>query len=669
MARRHFNKGKLKDIVDPKIMEETREYSYALKIGPDQDSFTTFSKIAYQCLEETQSERPKLEVVIKSLEKALEFQSQNLEHLTIPLEVHHGNQAMSTINTIHVAGTNVYLDPEYVRTGKLKKESDIYSLGVVLFEIFSGKLAYDSSYIKENEKGLAPVARKHFKRGTLEKILDQKIMDEVKYELGVCVQEGPTQNSLKAFSEIANKCLAKEQAKRPTIEVIIKTLKALYFQENRTLKISLERIKSDIENFGECIMKGGYGMLYKGNVRYDNQHKKVLVKRFSRDWYLNDATYSWEHGFLKEFEVLFKYKHESIIGLEGYCKEMEEKIIIYEYASNGSLDGHLDDASFTWTQRLKICVDIANGLNFLHGGDKGRRDVVIHRDIKSSNILLTEDWKAKICGFEHALTHLRNKKIKYVIDHVESSPGYNDPMFQETHFLTEESDIYSFGVILFEILCGRLALPKDFRDRSQLLDVVIKGHLPEAPFDDMVFVGIKEQIKPNSLATFGRIAFQCLSYERKKRPTAADVVAQLQKALDFQEAYETPESKFRSNEKDIPSTSRKINSAMAKKEICDILSKRLLLEDDKQEIIRVLQDREKFTPEEEADYQSEPIIGGFVTLFIIRRTTTRISQFTNPNSTNFTSILAQTIPIQSRSAITPFNSSCDNQNFHSNSSN
>ncbi|KAK1411067.1 hypothetical protein QVD17_37611 [Tagetes erecta] len=525
--------------------------------------------------------------------------------------VHHGNQAASTINTIHVAGTNVYLDPEYVRTGKLKKESDIYSLGVVLFEIFSGKLAYDSSYMTKNEKGLAPVARNHFKNGTLKKILDQKIMDEVKYELGVCVQVGPDHDSLDAFSKIANQCLAKTQADRPTIEVVIEKLKAsLYFQENQTLKISLEHIKSDIENFGECIMKGGYGMLYKGNVRYDNQHKKVLVKRFSRDWYLNDVKYSWEHGFLKEFEVLFRYKHESIIGLEGYCKEMEEKIIIYEYASKGSLDGHLNVASFTWTQRLKICLDIANGLNFLHGGDKGRRDVVIHRDIKSSNILLTEDWKAKICGFEHAVTYPRNKKIKYVVDNVESSPGYNDPMFQETYFLTKESDIYSFGVILFEILCGILALPKDFRDRSQLLDVLIKEHLPEPPFDDMVFDGIKEQICTHSLNTFGMIAFECLSYKREKRPTAAYVVAQLQKALELQEAYETPESKLHSNKKDIPSTSRKINSAKAKKEICDILSKGRLLEDDKQEIIRVLQttcDREKFTPEEE-DYQSEPIM-------------------------------------------------------------
>ncbi|KAJ0591690.1 putative protein kinase RLK-Pelle-CrRLK1L-1 family [Helianthus annuus] len=314
-------------------------------------------------------------------------------------------------------------------------------------------------------------------------------------------------------------------------------------------------------------MRGGYGMLYNGKIQYHNRHKKVVVKRFSSDRYLNGVWFSSEHGFLKEFEVLFKYKHENIIGIVGYCKEMNEKIIVYENASKGSLDRYLNNTSITWTERLKICIGIANGLKFLHGGDI-EEDVVIHRDIKSSNILLTKNWKAKISGFELALTHPTNEVVKYVMNHVVGSPGYCDPMYWETHILTKESDMYSFGVVLFEILCGRLACPKDFKNSSQFLDILVKRHFQVARLDDIVFEGIREQIAPKSLSTFRRIAFQCLNEERKERPTASQVMVQLLKALEFQEAYEILEgSKLQSNYKAILrfSESPEIYSAMAKR--------------------------------------------------------------------------------------------------------
>ncbi|KAJ0942036.1 putative protein kinase RLK-Pelle-CrRLK1L-1 family [Helianthus annuus] len=170
------------------------------------------------------------------------------------------------------------------------------------------------------------------------------------------------------------------------------------------------------------------------------------------------------------------------------------------------------------------------------------------------------------------------------MNHVVGSPGYCDPMYWETHILTKESDMYSFGVVLFEILCGRLACPKDFKNSSQFLDILVKRHFQVARLDDIVFEGIREQIAPKSLSTFRRIAFQCLNEERKERPTASQVMVQLQKALEFQEAYEILEgSRLQSNYKAILgfSESREIYSAMAKRYINDILSKGILLEEDK----------------------------------------------------------------------------------------
>ncbi|XP_076916899.1 uncharacterized protein LOC143576758 [Bidens hawaiensis] len=448
-------------------------------------------------------------------------------------KVHSGNlEEASTINTKTIAGTEVYLDPEYARTGRLKKASDIYSFGVVLFEIFSGKLAYDKTYMEENDKGLSPIAQRHFEKGTIQEILDPNMMDEAS-ELGLTLKVRPTRESLDSFSKIAYRCLERNQDKRPTIEVVINDLKeALQFQETRmkTLKISLEHIKLGVENFSDdkCIMRGVYGLLYKGTLQDNNRHKKVVVKRFTCK----------EDGFLKEFEVLFKYKQENIIGLVGYCIENEEKIIVYENASKGSLSMYLNDPSFSWTKRLKICIDIAKGLKFLHGGDVGQ-DVVIHRDIKSFNILLTDDWKAKICGFDIALTCPTNKETEYDIDDVVVSAGYCDPLYLETHLLTKESDIYSFGVILFEILCGRSACLEDVKGHNPFIDDFVKIHFQAERLEEIVFEGIKKHILLKSFAAFQRVAFLCLHEKREERPTASDVVEQLQKALEFQVSFTT----------------------------------------------------------------------------------------------------------------------------------
>ncbi|XP_076916907.1 receptor-like protein kinase THESEUS 1 [Bidens hawaiensis] len=312
-----------------------------------------------------------------------------------------------TINTMHLAGTPNYWDPEYLKTGKLKKASDIYSFGVVLLEIFSGKLAWDSRFNLENEKG------------KLIQMLDLKLIKDV-CELSFTRKEKPADDSLAVFETIACKCLAKTQAERPTIGEVMKELtKALYIQENtmKPLKISREHITFSVENFtnDNSIMRG-CEMLYKGTVKYNNRRldQEVHVKQFS--------TTSQEDGFLKEFEVLYKYRQENIIGLVGYCKENLEKIIVYEHASKGQLTRYLKDTSFPWITRLKVCIDVANGLKFLHGGDGGQ-DVVIHNDLKSSNILLTNDWKEKICGFEHALTHPANTEIKYLMNDVVGSLG------------------------------------------------------------------------------------------------------------------------------------------------------------------------------------------------------------------------------------------------------
>ncbi|PWA66488.1 protein kinase-like domain, Phloem protein 2-like protein [Artemisia annua] len=485
----------------------------------------------------------------------------------------------STIYTNLIAGTYVYLDPEYHKYGKLNKKTDIYSFGVVLLEILTGSLAYESVYTKVNEKGIAPIARDHFEKGTLMKIVDPKIKEEIDEHV-FSLSKGPNKESLDIFSEIAFRCVAETQAQRPTIEVVINELKkALDSQMNhkKNLKISIDYIKQATQNFRQdsLIGYGDSGKVYKGVSAHTLGQNNIAAKRLNRESGQGEAE------FVAELDILMEYKHDNVIGLVGYCDEEEEKIIVYEFASRGSLDWHLSDASLTWVMRLKICIDIAIGLEFLHKTASSQQ-VVIHRDISSSNILLFDDWKAKITDFGLSLVCPVNQDVDYVIDDVKGTIGYCDPLYETTGFLTKESDIFSLGAVLFDLLCGKLSSVK-LDDEYQFLPFLAKHRYQVGKLDELVFEGIKEQIVPQSYITFTRIALKCLHHRRERRPTADEVVIQLKKALEFQEDYEMWEPKLPKDYKEIIQMSKcpEIYFSKKKEELYNTFTKGILLQHDK----------------------------------------------------------------------------------------
>ncbi|PWA94195.1 protein kinase-like domain, Concanavalin A-like lectin/glucanase domain protein [Artemisia annua] len=271
---------------------------------------------------------------------------------------------------------------------------------------------------------------------------------------------------------------------------------------------------------------GGFGGVYKGEIAHGNGHQTIVAKR------LDTSHGQGEKQYYNELQILCEYKHANVIGLVGYSNETRERIIVYEHASRGSLDRYLNDARLTWKKRLNICIDVASGLAFLHGDAETGQEVVIHRDIKTPNILLFDDWKAKLGDFGLSLISTLYEKENYIIDHACGTRGYVDPLYRKTGFLTIESDIYSFGVVLFEILCGRSTYPIN-KNEGPFLDSV-KHNFEEGKQDEMVFEAIKKQIVPKSLTTFQMIAYRCLHDDKEKRPTAKEVLAQLKMALEYQ---------------------------------------------------------------------------------------------------------------------------------------
>ncbi|PWA74801.1 protein kinase-like domain, Phloem protein 2-like protein [Artemisia annua] len=501
---------------------------------------------------------------------------------------HPADQLASTIYTNNIAGTNVYLDPEYQKTGRLKKKSDIYSFGVVLLEILTGRLAYDSVYTNVNEKGIAPIARDHFEKGTIMEIVDHKMKEETDENI-FSLSKGPDKESLDIFLEITFRCVAETQVQRPTIEVVINELKkALDSQENHkdSLKLSLEDIKLATNGFSQdnIIRRGDSGNVYKGATHSTHGDNIIAAKRLDKKSGQGDTEVLTELAtvkFMAELQILMEYKHENVIGLVGYCDEEDEKIIVYKYAYRGSLDKYLSDDSLTWVMRLKICIDIAIGLEFLHG-TVSSPEMVIHRDISSCNILLFDDWKAKITGFGLSLVCPTNENVDYIVDNVTGTIGYRDPVHSKTGFLTKESDIFSLGAVLFDILCGKLSSEK-LDDEYLYLPFLAKHHYYVEKLDKLVFEGIKEQIVPQSYITFTRIALKCLHHRRERRPTAHEVVRQLKKALEFQEDYEKWEPKLAKDYNEIIQMSKfpEIYSTKKKEELYNIFSKGILLQHDK----------------------------------------------------------------------------------------
>ncbi|PWA92719.1 Phloem protein 2-like protein [Artemisia annua] len=313
---------------------------------------------------------------------------------------------------------------------------------------------------------------------------------------------------------------------------------ATYLSGFTHLEIQLEEIKTATNNFDDSkvIGAGGFGKVYKGELSHPEGKIEVAFKRLDRKHGQGDPE------FFKEIRMLSSYKHDNLISLLGYCSEGNEMILMYEYASRGSLERILNDSALTWTQRLKICIGASKGLGFLHDPN-GTQQRVLHCDIKSANILLDESLNGKVADFGLSKISPANQQCSLLVTTPVGTPGYCDPLYMNTYQLTKESDVYSFGVVLFEVLCGRVCY--EVSDRKLKIFVPYwKKCYEQKKLDDIIFPDLMQQMNPSSLEIFVDIAYQCLHESREQRPTMSVVAENLKMALNCQELLHFKPSEY-----------------------------------------------------------------------------------------------------------------------------
>ncbi|KAK0592989.1 hypothetical protein LWI29_028717 [Acer saccharum] len=313
---------------------------------------------------------------------------------------------------------------------------------------------------------------------------------------------------------------------------------------DRAEEFSLAELAAATNDFSleNKIGSGSFGVVYRGKL-WDG--REVAIKRGETGQKLKKLQEK-ESAFESELAFLSRLHHKHLVRLVGFCEERDERLLVYEYMKNGALYDHLHDKNNvektssllnSWKMRIKIALDASRGIEYLHNYAV---PPIIHRDIKSSNILLDVNWTARVSDFGLSLMgsdseceNSENRPIKAA-----GTVGYIDPEYYGLNVLTAKSDVYGLGVVLLELLTGKRAIFKDGEGEGEgntpisivdyAVPAIMAGELVKV-MDPRVGLPALNEAEAVELVAY--TAMHCVNLEGRERPTIADIVSNLERAL------------------------------------------------------------------------------------------------------------------------------------------
>ncbi|KAF7818578.1 putative LRR receptor-like serine/threonine-protein kinase [Senna tora] len=294
---------------------------------------------------------------------------------------------------------------------------------------------------------------------------------------------------------------------------------------------SFSEIENATNNFEKKIGAGGFGVVYYGVLK---DGKEIAVK------VLINNSYQGKREFSNEVTLLSRIHHRNLVQLLGYCREEGSSMLIYEFMHNGTLKEHLygpltHGRSINWIKRLEIAEDSAKGIEYLHTGCV---PAVIHRDLKSSNILLDRQMRAKVSDF--GLSKLAVDGVSHVSSIVRGTVGYLDPEYYISQQLTDKSDVYSFGVILLELISGQEAISNEsFGANCRNIVQWAKLHIESGDIQGIIDPSLRSDYDLQSMWKIAEKALMCVQPHGHMRPSISEVLKEIQDAISIERATET----------------------------------------------------------------------------------------------------------------------------------
>ncbi|KAI4366853.1 hypothetical protein MLD38_022666 [Melastoma candidum] len=291
------------------------------------------------------------------------------------------------------------------------------------------------------------------------------------------------------------------------------------------VRFTYAELEQVTERFSKKLGMGGFSSVYEGTI---HDGTKVAVKHM-------DGFSRTEKSFLAEVEVIGSIHHTNLVRLMGFCADSSSRLLVYEYMANGSLEKWIFEKSdgcmpLKWEQRRNIILDVAKGLRYLH---EECTQKIIHFDVKPQNILLDGKFRAKVADF--GLSKSIDRDRSRVVTVIKGTPGYLAPEWLRGT-ITEKVDVYGFGMVILEVVCGRKVYnhnDEDETDGSVLLDL-LKSKLVEGCLLDMVNEKV-EDVDATSVSRMLKLAAWCLQVDSSKRPSMSTAIKVLEGVHDIPE--------------------------------------------------------------------------------------------------------------------------------------